>query len=98
MGAGPEPCPHCGAMRDGGVRGSGVCGGGVPERRRPLDALYDEVARIREIAERQESERETIARLTHEVQMLRETVARLRGTSHRAAAAVRTQRLRTPAA
>jgi hypothetical protein len=85
MGA-PEACPHCGAVR-----------GGVPEPRQPLEALYDEVARIREIAERQQAERETIARLTREVQMLRETVALLRGTTHRAAAA-RPQRLRSPAA
>jgi hypothetical protein len=85
MGA-PEPCPHCGTARSG-----------VPERRSPLDALTAEVARIREIAERQGSERETIDSLTREVQMLRETVARLRGTTHHAAA-VRPQRLRTPAA
>lgn len=87
MGA-PEPCPHCGAVRDG-----------EPERRGPLDALWAEVARIREIAERQESEQETetIAALTREVQMLRETVARLRGTTHLAAAA-RPRRLTSPAA
>lgn len=95
MGA-PEACPRCGAVR-----------GGVPEPRQPLEALYEEVARIREIAERQDSERElaerqqaereTIARLTREVQMLRETVALLRGTTHRAAVS-RPQRLRSPAA
>jgi hypothetical protein len=83
MGA-PEPCPRCGAV-------------GIGERhRQPLDALYHEVARIRAIAERQETERETIAALTREVQMLRETVARLRGTNHPAAA--RPQRVRSPAA
>jgi hypothetical protein len=84
MGA-PEPCPHCGAV-----------GAGVPERLGPLDALYHEVARIRAIAERQETEQETIAGLTREVQMLRETVARLRGTTHPAAA--RPQRVTSPAA
>jgi hypothetical protein len=84
MGA-PEPCPRCGAA-----------GAGVPARIGPLDALYHEVARIREIAERQEAEQETIAGLTREVQMLRETVARLRGTTHPAAA--RPQRVRSPAA
>ena len=84
MGA-PEPCPRCGAV-----------GAGGPERRMPLEALYHEVARIREIAERQAAERETIAGLTREVQMLRETVARLRGTAHPAAA--RPQRVTSPAA
>lgn len=81
----PEPCPRCGAV-----------GVGAPERIGPLDALYHEVARIREIAERQETEQEIIADLTREVQMLRETVARLRGTRHPAAA--RPQRVRSPAA
>jgi hypothetical protein len=105
---GSEPCPHCGAVR-----------GAAPERRGPLEALYQEVARIREIAERQEADRrpdpreveresaqsdrqaadrETIARLTREVQMLRETVARLRGTTHRAAAARPAHHVRSPAA
>jgi hypothetical protein len=67
MGA-TEPCPHCGAARP-------------DSERNPLDALYREVARIREIAERQGPEQETIARLSREVRMLRETVARLRGTT-----------------
>ncbi|HEX6470108.1 MAG TPA: hypothetical protein VF069_13505 [Streptosporangiaceae bacterium] len=112
---GSETCPHCGAVR-----------GAVPERRGPLEALYQEIARIREIAERQEtdrrpgprdvehdsardpardsgrdpgqSDRETIARLTREVQMLRETVARLRGTTHRAATARPAHHVRSPAA
>jgi hypothetical protein len=84
MGA-PEPCPRCGAA-----------GAGAPRRIGPLDALYHEVARIRAIAERQETEQETIASLTREVQMLRETVARLRGTTHPAAA--RPQRVPSPAA
>jgi hypothetical protein len=88
-----EPCPHCGAVQGGGSAPRG-----------PLDALYEEVERIREIAERQESERatrDTIARLTREVQALRETVALLRGTTHRAApgAAPRPrQHVRSPAA
>jgi hypothetical protein len=73
MGA-TEPCPHCGAARP-------------DSERNPLDALYQEVARIREIAERQSigerqgPEQETIASLSREVRMLRETVARLRGTT-----------------
>jgi hypothetical protein len=42
--------------------------------RRALEALYDEVARIREIAERSSDE-------ARELRLLRETLARLRGTS-----------------
>jgi DNA repair exonuclease SbcCD ATPase subunit len=67
MGA-SEACPYCGTARP-------------DSERNPLDALYQEVARIREIAERQSPEQETIARLSREVRMLRETVARLRGTT-----------------
>ena len=70
MGA-AEPCPHCGAVGRNAVE-------------QPLAALYQEVARIREIAERQHGgEQEIIASLSREVQMLRETVARLRGTTYR---------------
>lgn len=94
MGA-PESGPRCGAVR--GSAADRSAGMPVPGQRRPLEALYEEVARIREIAERQESERETIARLTREVQMLRETVARLRGTTHQGPA-THPQRLRSPAA
>jgi hypothetical protein len=68
----------------------------VPGSQSPLEALYQEVARIREIAERQSAE-ETIASLTREVQVLRETVARLRGTNYRAGVA-RTQPARSSAA
>jgi hypothetical protein len=85
MGA-PEACPHCGAVR-----------GDVTDPRGPMEALYDEVARIREIAERQQSDEEIIARLTREVQTLRETVALLRGTTHRAAA-TGGRRVHSPAA
>jgi hypothetical protein len=83
MGA-SESCPHCGAVRGNAVD-------------QPLAALYQEVARIREIAEQrqQENAQETIASLTREVQMLRETVARLRGTTYRGIA--RPQQVRTPA-
>jgi hypothetical protein len=55
--------------------------GGV--RHDAIDALYSEVARIRELAEQQRQDQETIERLTREVQMLREIVARTRGMSHR---------------
>jgi hypothetical protein len=82
MGA-PEPCPHCGAVPRGAAE-------------QPLPALYQEVARIREIAEQQHgNEQEIIAGLTREVQMLRETVARLRGTGYRGMS--RTSQVRTPA-
>ena len=50
-----------------------------------ISALYSEVARIRELAEQQRQDQETIERLTREVQMLREIVARTRGMSHRGA-------------
>jgi hypothetical protein len=82
MGA-SESCPHCGAVPQGAAE-------------QPLAALYQEVARIREIAEQQHgSEQEIIASLSREVQMLRETVARLRGTGHRGM--TRSPQVRRPA-
>jgi hypothetical protein len=83
----PARCPYCGCPREG-----------------PLDSLYREVARIREIAERsgaagdsarpgprvpvprQPADQSTgstarIAELTREVDELRATVARLRGSA-----------------
>lgn len=66
------PCPHCGATL------------GEPSERPPdqmslaVDALYQEVARIRMIAE-------TSADHTDEIRLLQETVARLRGSSVAAA-------------
>lgn len=59
-------CPHCGSL----VRESG------------LGPLYQEVRRIREIAESRETDNEKrrVAELTREVAELRATVARLRGS------------------
>lgn len=59
-------CPYCGCPRES-----------------PLDSLYREVARIREIAERSAAgdEGARIAELTREVDELRATVARLRGSA-----------------
>jgi hypothetical protein len=68
-----KTCPYCGAA-------DGDAADRPDPRRQALEALHREVARIREIAEQQSPEQE-IARLTHEVQLLRETVARLRGTT-----------------
>ncbi len=70
-------CPHCGAP----LRGPGPAAGG-------LDSLYQEVHRIREIAEARQTavpgdgsgDPVRIAELRREVAELRATVARLRGT------------------
>jgi hypothetical protein len=49
---------------------------------RGLDPLYREVRRIREIAEsREDASGSRVAELTREVQELRATVARLRGSA-----------------
>jgi hypothetical protein len=49
---------------------------------RGLDPLYREVRRIREIAEsREDAGRGRVAELTREVEELRATVARLRGSA-----------------
>ena len=64
-------CPHCGAAVAG---------------ERGLGSLYQEIRRIREIAEaRDAGERSRVAELTREVEELRATVARLRGTAMGAA-------------
>jgi len=71
-------CPHC---------GSPAFGSGQPpagESASPLDSLYQEVRRIREIAETRQDEaaaRLRIDELTREVNELRATVARLRGSA-----------------
>jgi hypothetical protein len=56
--SGPR-CPHCGAIK-GGTAGA-------------LDALYQEIQRLRELAGTREAE------LLREIRLLQETVARLRG-------------------
>lgn len=73
-------CPYCGSPAPDRSRGGRATGGA-------LDALYDEVRKIREIAEDRESRREhdddkrRIAELLREVQELRVTLARLRGST-----------------
>jgi hypothetical protein len=61
-------CPYCGAVQ--GAPGEDES----RQTRRALEALHSEIARIREIAERSSSE-------AKELRLLRETLARLRGTS-----------------
>ena len=74
-------CPHCGSpvraavmtAETGDRGGRGDCG---------LDSLYREVRRIREIAEsREDVAGSRVAELTREVEELRATVARLRGSA-----------------
>lgn len=64
-------CPHCGfPLAESG-------------RAHALNAVYGEVRRIREIAEERAAgaAEERVAALTREVQELRATVARLRGST-----------------
>lgn len=71
-------------MPDGGAPGGGAAHPGTGER--GLGSLYQEVRRIREIAEaRDAGEGSRVAELTREVEELRATVARLRGTAMGAA-------------
>ena len=75
-------CPHCGSP----VRAA-VMPGDTGARTGPgdggLDPLYREVRRIREIAESDSAadEGRRVAELTRELQELRATVARLRGSA-----------------
>jgi hypothetical protein len=72
-------CPHCGSPA------RTVLPGGTAELAahgdHGLDPLYREVRRIREIAESRDAARGRVAELTREVQELRVTVARLRGSA-----------------
>jgi primosomal protein N' len=62
-------CPHCGSPA-------------LAAGQRGIDSLYQEVRRIREIAEsRDADDQRRVAELTREVAELRATVARLRGSS-----------------
>jgi hypothetical protein len=75
-------CPHCGAaVPDGSVPSAAAARGGTGER--GLGSLYQEVRRIREIAEARDAGEGSrrVAELTREVQELRATVARLRGAA-----------------
>lgn len=89
-------CPHCGSpVRSSAAPGPGGhadagrpgpaadAGDHVATEERGLDSLYREVRRIREIAESREAAdgRRCIAELTRELQELRATVARLRGSA-----------------
>ena len=74
-------CPHCGSP----LRAA-VVPGGNGDRAGPgdgLDPLYREVRRIREIAESRSAADggRRVAELTQELQELRATVARLRGSA-----------------
>jgi len=74
-------CPHCGAaVPDGAPSGAGAHAG---TGERGLGSLYQELRRIREIAEARDAGEGSrrVAELTREVQELRATVARLRGAA-----------------
>jgi len=69
-------CPHCGAIKGGTAAA--------------IDALYREVSRIKDLAERRQQASQDVtddaaeareAELLREIRLLRETVARLRGSS-----------------
>lgn len=77
-------CPYCGSPGRPATGPAGSCTrehAGAGER--GLDSLYQEVRRIREIAEDRSSDddKRRVAELTREVQELRATVARLRGSA-----------------
>ena len=79
-------CPHCGAAVSAGeAPGWAVAYAGTGER--GLGSLYREIRRIREIAEARDAGEggRRVAELTREVEELRATVARLRGTAMGAA-------------
>jgi hypothetical protein len=67
MGA-PPHCPHCGAIRDDSADSGSLSAG------QALEGLYHQVELIRKMAERS-------SRQSDEIRLLRETIARLRGTS-----------------
>lgn len=71
-------CPHCGSLVR---RAGGPDAAGEPAAQRGLEPLYQEVRRIREIAEARAADDDArrIAELTRQVAELRATVARLRG-------------------
>jgi hypothetical protein len=68
-------------VRDGGAPGGAAAHSGMGER--DLGSLYQEIRRIREIAEARDAGEGSrrVAELTREVAELRATVARLRGTA-----------------
>lgn len=71
-------CPCCGLPRPPAAGGAGEAAGGPAAALRPL---YDEVRRIRELAQAAADGERRIAALTREVNELRATVARLRGAA-----------------
>lgn len=75
-------CPHCGAAVPVGDAPSGAAAyAGTGER--GLGSLYQEIRRIREIAEARDAGEGSrrVAELTREVEELRATVARLRASA-----------------
>ena len=73
-------CPHCGWPVRAAMAGESSDRAGQGDR--GLDPLYREVRRIREIAEsREDAGGSRVAELTREVEELRATVARLRGSA-----------------
>lgn len=82
-------CPYCGCPQSEEASVSGVADrSSSGASARAMDALCREVQRIREIAENRTALADTrrIEELTAEVQHLRATVARLRGSSNGMAA------------
>jgi hypothetical protein len=80
-------CPHCGAAVPDGLLPEGPVPGGTGAQAGPdergLGPLFREVRRIREIAEARAAGDggRRVAELTREVEELRATVARLRGSA-----------------
>jgi hypothetical protein len=64
----PSRCPHCGAIREDSGDGGPLSAG------QALEDLYHQVELIRKMAEKS-------TRQSDEIRLLRETIARLRGTS-----------------
>lgn len=75
------PCPYCGCPQPDEGNGRGQP---PSAHARAIDALCREVDRVRDIAERRETDadRRRVEELAREVHQLRETVARLRGASN----------------
>jgi hypothetical protein len=75
----PSRCPHCGAIREDSGDGGPLTAG------QALEGLYHQVELIRKLAEKS-------SRQSDEIRLLRETIARLRGTSFPKHSSVRDSR------